>query len=232
MVDKGLHLGLDVGSGTAKAVVVDDNGEILFSSYQPSWGRPRQMAYEILEQITESFGLGSIDSMTCTGTGGKTIAALLEVPFVNEVICHTKGVEFFHPEAQTIIDIGGEDAKLILIKHNEDRTFYIQDFALNTVCAAGTGAFLEQQAARLGYTIQEFSKLALQATMIPSIAGRCTVFAKSDMIHLQQNGVPDYEIIAGLCFAIVRNLKTNIAKGKKIVPPLVFQGGVAANHGV
>ncbi len=232
MMDKGLHLGLDVGSGTAKAVVLDDQGVILFSSYQPSWGRPRQVAYDILRQITDSLGSGNIDSMTCTGTGGKTIASLLEVPFVNEVICHTKGVEFFYPEAQTIIDIGGEDAKLILVKHNEDKTFYIQDFALNTVCAAGTGAFLEQQAARLGYTIQEFSRMALQATMIPSIAGRCTVFAKSDMIHLQQNGVPDYEIIAGLCFAIVRNLKTNIAKGKKIVPPLVFQGGVAANHGV
>jgi predicted CoA-substrate-specific enzyme activase len=232
MIDTGLHLGLDVGSGTAKAVVVNAQGDILFSCYKPSLGRPRQVAYDILGEISTAFGVAPLVSMTCTGTGGKNIASLLEVPFVNEVICHTKGVEYFHPEAQTIIDIGGEDAKLILVKHNEDRTFYIQDFALNTVCAAGTGAFLEQQAARLGYTIQEFSKMALQATMIPSIAGRCTVFAKSDMIHLQQNGVPDYEIIAGLCFAIVRNLKTNIAKGKKIIPPLVFQGGVAANYGV
>ncbi len=227
-----LFLGLDVGSGTAKATLLDEQGQLLFSSYEPTRGRPLQTAFDLLGEVEAKYPTSNIASMTCTGTGGKNIASILEVPFINEVICHTKAVEFFHPQARTIIDIGGEDAKLVLVRPNADRSFYIQDFALNTVCAAGTGAFLEQQAARLGYSIQEFSRLALDAETIPSIAGRCTVFAKSDMIHLQQNGVPDYEIIAGLCFAIVRNLKTNIAKGKTIVPPLVFQGGVAANLGV
>jgi predicted CoA-substrate-specific enzyme activase len=170
--------------------------------------------------------------MTCTGTGGKRIASILNVPFVNEIICHAKGVEYFYPQAKTVIDIGGEDAKLIVVRPGDEGRLSIHDFALNTVCAAGTGAFLEQQAARLGYDIETFSRLAEKAANVPTIAGRCTVFAKSDMIHLQQNGVQDDEIIAGLCFAIVRNLKTNIAKGKEIVPPLVFQGGVAANLGV
>ncbi len=227
-----LHLGLDVGSGTAKGVILNEKGEILFSHYEPTRGRPLKKALEILTKIESYFSRDSIVSMTCTGTGGKNISAILGVNFVNEVICHTKAVEFFHPEARTIIDIGGEDSKLILVRPKRDGSFYIHDFALNTVCAAGTGAFLEQQAARLGYSIDEFSRLALKAQSIPSIAGRCTVFAKSDMIHLQQNGVPDYEIIAGLCYAIIRNLKTNIGKGKKITPPLVFQGGVAANLGV
>lgn len=231
-MNQGLHLGLDVGSGTAKGVVLDTEGQLLYSCYHRTLGKPLQVAYEILSEIEDTFSQEQIFSMTCTGTGGKNIASILQAPFVNEVICHTKGVEFFHPQARTIIDIGGEDAKLILIKSNQDNSFYIQDFALNTVCAAGTGAFLEQQAARMGYSIDTFSKLALKADLVPSIAGRCTVFAKSDMIHLQQNGVSDYEIIAGLCFAIVRNLKTNIAKGKTINPPLVFQGGVAANYGV
>ncbi len=226
------HLGLDVGSGTAKAVIMDNDRNILFSYYEPTKGRPLKKALEILSQVEELFPKDKIQSMTCTGTGGKNIASILKVKFVNEVICHTKAVEFYHPEARTIIDIGGEDSKLILVKPKSNGGFYIHDFALNTVCAAGTGAFLEQQAARLGYSIEEFSRLALKAKNIPSIAGRCTVFAKSDMIHLQQNGVPDFEIIAGLCYAIVRNLKTNIGKGKKIVPPLVFQGGVAANLGV
>jgi predicted CoA-substrate-specific enzyme activase len=228
----GLHFGLDVGSGTAKGVVLDERGELLYSRYEPTKGHPLRMAHTIMQDVEDAFGGGSLASMTCTGTGGKNIAPLLGVPFVNEVICHAKAVEYLHPEARTIIDIGGEDAKLIMVRTGDDGSFYIQDFALNTVCAAGTGAFLEQQAARLGYDIQEFSRLAEEAAHIPSIAGRCTVFAKSDMIHLQQNGMADDQIIAGLCFAIVRNLKTNIAKGKKILPPLVFQGGVAANFGV
>jgi len=226
------HLGLDVGSGTCKFAVMSQQGTVHYSDYRASHGRPLQVAYDLLSSVEQEFGTDGIRTISCTGTGGKRIASILNVPFVNEVICHTKAVEFYHPEAKTIIDIGGEDAKLIIVNSNQNSEFYIQDFALNTVCAAGTGAFLEQQASRMGYSLQEFSKMALKAELIPSIAGRCTVFAKSDMIHLQQNGMPDYEVVAGLCFAIVRNLKTNIAKGKEIKPPLIFQGGVAANLGV
>jgi predicted CoA-substrate-specific enzyme activase len=190
------------------------------------------MAAAILSDLESRFPAERIASMTCTGTGGKRVASILDIPFVNEIICHARGVEEGFPQARTVIDIGGEDAKLIVLRPKPEGGLSIHDFALNTVCAAGTGAFLEQQAARLGYDIQTFSRLAEQAANVPTIAGRCTVFAKSDMIHLQQNGVQDDEIIAGLCFAIVRNLKTNIAKGKEIVSPLVFQGGVAANLGV
>ncbi len=226
-----LHIGLDVGSGGAKIVVLDDQAQILFEDYRRTHGQPIQTANAMLKEMEEAIGEANF-TITCTGTAGKFLARLLGVNFINEVICHTKGVEFFHPEARTIIDIGGEDSKLIFVGHGQDGRFYIEDFALNTMCAAGTGAFLDQQAARLGYSIEEFSRLALKAKTIPRIAGRCTVFAKSDMIHLQQAAVPDYEIIAGLCFAIVRNLKSNIAKGRRIRPPLVFQGGVAANYGV
>jgi predicted CoA-substrate-specific enzyme activase len=227
-----LHAGLDVGSGTSKAVILDERGQVIRSWYKSSQGKPLQTAYELLGLVEAEFPGNQVATLICSGTGGKNIARLLEVPFLNEVIAHTKAVESFHPEARTIIDIGGEDAKLVLVDPDEQQRFSIRDFALNTVCAAGTGAFLEQQAARLGYSIQRFSELAEQAETVPTIAGRCTVFAKSDMIHLQQNGVADLEIIAGLCFAIVRNLGTNIAKGKTITPPLVFQGGVAANLGV
>ncbi|MFP4257626.1 MAG: acyl-CoA dehydratase activase [Desulfovermiculus sp.] len=227
-----IHFGLDVGSGTAKGVALESDKQVCFSAYRPTHGRPMQAALDILQGLEDKYAPEQIASLTCTGTGGKRIAALLGVGFVNEIICHAKGVEQFFPQARTIIDIGGEDAKLIIVRPGDKGRLSIHDFALNTVCAAGTGAFLEQQAARLGYDIETFSRLAEQAANVPTIAGRCTVFAKSDMIHLQQNGVLDNEIIAGLCFAIVRNLKTNIAKGKEIVPPLVFQGGVAANLGV
>ena len=224
------YVGLDVGSGTAKVAVLSPSREVLFHAYQKTHGQPVETALKLLREIEEKFG-GDFAGLTCTGTAGKFISTILSVAFVNEVMAHAKAVEHYHPEAKTIIDIGGEDSKLVFISHEGGR-FRIQDFALNTMCAAGTGAFLEQQAARLGYSIQEFGELATRAQHIPRIAGRCTVFAKSDMIHLQQAAVPDAEIIAGLCFAIIRNLKSNLARGRKVLPPIVFQGGVAANPGV
>ncbi len=225
-----VYVGLDVGSGTAKVAVLDENRKLLYKAYQKTHGQPVETAEKLLSEVEKRFG-DKLSGITCTGTAGKFIAQILGVAFVNEVMAHARAVEHFHPEARTIIDIGGEDSKLIFIKHEEGK-FRIADFALNTLCAAGTGAFLEQQAARLGYSIEEFSRLALKAENIPRIAGRCTVFAKSDMIHLQQAAVPDHEIIAGLCFAIIRNLKSNLAKGRRVEPPVVFQGGVAANLGV
>ncbi|MDN5379181.1 acyl-CoA dehydratase activase [Thermodesulfobacterium sp.] len=225
------YVGLDVGSGTAKVAVLDENKNLLFWRYEKTHGQPIETAERLLTEVEKEFGKESLSGITCTGTAGKTISQILGCAFVNEVMAHAKAATFFHPEVKTIIDIGGEDSKLIFITH-ERGVPEIEDFALNTLCAAGTGSFLEQQAARLGYTIEEFSKLAVEAQNVPRIAGRCTVFAKSDMIHLQQAAVPDQEIIAGLCFAIIRNLRSNLAKGREILPPLVFQGGVAANLGV
>jgi len=163
--------------------------------------------------------------------GGKVLAEVLSGPFINEVIAQARGTYHFCPQARSIIDMGGEDAKLIMVGQ-ENGELVIRDFAMNTMCAAGTGSFLDQQAHRLGYTIEEFSQLALKSTTPPRIAGRCSVFAKTDMIHLQQGATPDYEIIYGLCLAMARNLKSNIAKGKNLEPPVVFQGGVAHNLGV
>ena len=223
------YVGLDVGSGTAKVVVLDENRNVLFWRYERTNGQPIETAEKLLSSVEKEFD--ELSGITCTGTAGKTISQILGCAFINEVMAHAKAATYFHPEVKTIIDIGGEDSKLIFITH-ERGVPEIEDFALNTLCAAGTGSFLEQQAARLGYSIEEFSKLALEAKNIPRIAGRCTVFAKSDMIHLQQAAVPDCEIIAGLCFAIIRNLKSNLAKGREVLPPLIFQGGVAANYGV
>jgi hypothetical protein len=106
------------------------------------------------------------------------------------------------------------------------------DFGMNTVCAAGTGSFLDHQALRLNIKIEEFGELALKSKMPVRIAGRCTVFAESDMIHKQQMGCQLDDIIAGLCEALVRNYLNNVAKGKDIQKPILFQGGVAANRGI
>ena len=152
----------------------------------------------------------------------------------HEIVAQTKATAFLHPEVRTVIEIGGGDSKLILL--NEDphtKQVVLEDFSMNSVCAAGTGSFLDQQASRLGISIEkEFGELALRSVHPPRVAGRCSVFAKSDMIHLQQIATPDYDIVAGLCYAMARNYKSNIGKGKDFIKPIAFHGGVAWNKGV
>jgi predicted CoA-substrate-specific enzyme activase len=224
-------LGMDVGSVSVNLAVMSPAGELVREENRRHHGEPYRVALELMETLEPDFPLQKCRLAAFTGLGGKVLAELLGGVFVNEVIAQARGAYRFHPEARSIIDMGGEDAKLLLVA-DEDGHQVIQDFAMNTMCAAGTGSFLDQQAHRMGYTIEQFSELSLKSTTPPRIAGRCSVFAKTDMIHLQQGATPDYEIIAGLCQAVARNLKSNIAKGKTIAPPVVFQGGVAHNLGV
>jgi len=224
-------LGMDVGSVSVNLAVLGPQGEVLREEYIRHQGEPYRVALKLLESLEPDFPLQKCRLAAFTGLGGKVLAELLGGLFVNEVIAQARGTHHFHPEARSIIDMGGEDAKLLLVM-DEDGHQVIQDFAMNTMCAAGTGSFLDQQGHRLGYSIEDFSELALKSTTPPRIAGRCSVFAKTDMIHLQQGATPDFEIIAGLCQAMARNLKSNIAKGKTITPPVAFQGGVAHNLGV
>ncbi|MGQ9687965.1 MAG: acyl-CoA dehydratase activase [Desulfobaccales bacterium] len=224
-------VGLDVGSVSVKLVVMNEAGEMLRDEYRRHLGEPYRVTLTLLEEMSRDFPLERCRLAAFTGLGGKVLAEVLGGPFVNEVISQARGTYFFHPETRAIIDMGGEDAKLILVAE-ENGNLVIRDFAMNTMCAAGTGSFLDQQAHRLGYSIEKFSELSLKSTTPPRIAGRCSVFAKTDMIHLQQGATPDYEIIFGLCLAMARNLKSNIAKGKSLLPPVAFQGGVAHNLGV
>ncbi len=229
---RGLWLGLDVGSVSLDSVVIDAQGRILWAEYQRHQGRPLRAALETLERIFKRFDRRDFSACALTGAGAPTLAPLVGGREINEIIALTRGVQQLHPQARTIIDMGGEDAKMILVAPGSGGTLRIEDFAMNTMCAAGTGSFLDQQAHRLQLTIEQFGQVALQSRNPPRLAGRCSVFAKSDMIHLQQEATPDYDIVAGLCFAMARNLKSNIAKGKEVVPPVVFTGGVAANQGV
>jgi predicted CoA-substrate-specific enzyme activase len=224
-------LGMDVGSVSVKLVIMSPAGEVLKEDYRRHLGQPQSTTLDLLSSLEMEFPLGNCRLAAFTGLGGQVLAEVLGGTLVNEVIAQARGTYHFHPEARTIIDMGGEDAKLIQVGE-EDGNLVIQDFAMNTLCAAGTGSFLDQQAHRLGYSIEEFSRLALKSTTPPRIAGRCSVFAKTDMIHLQQGATPDFEIIAGLCLAMARNLKSNISRGKIVQPPVAFQGGVAHNLGV
>jgi predicted CoA-substrate-specific enzyme activase len=145
----------------------------------------------------------------------------------NEITAHAVAVIDYVPDAKTIIEIGGQDSKIIILREQ-----VVVDFAMNTVCAAGTGSFLDQQASRLGISIEDFGDWALRSRDRVRIAGRCTVFAETDMIHKQQLGYQIEDIIAGLCDSLVKNYLNNVSRGKEILPPVVFQGGVAANRGI
>ncbi|KMY66765.1 CoA activase [Desulfocarbo indianensis] len=227
-----LYLGLDVGSVSVDSVVLGPRGEILWADYTRTKGRPLAVTAQVLENIFSRFPRDTFAGCAVTGTVAPALAGLLGGLVVNEIIAQTRGVGHLHPETRTIIDMGGEDAKLILVSPDGKEGLKIDDFAMNTMCAAGTGSFLDQQSHRLQLSIEEFSAIAMQSENPPRLAGRCSVFAKTDMIHLQQDATPDYDIVAGLCFAMARNLKSNIAKGKTVVPPVCFTGGVAANQGV
>jgi predicted CoA-substrate-specific enzyme activase len=228
-----MKLGIDVGSVTAKAVVLDEAGKIIESRYIRTRGQPVETVLAILEDLLKAYPAGRFKGAAATGTGGQLIATLLGIPFVNEITAQAAGTTHFHPEVRTILEIGGEDSKLIVLKKEPaDALPKVADFALNGVCAAGTGSFLDQQASRMGIPIEQFGDVALKSENPPRVAGRCSVFAKSDMIHLQQVGTPVHDIVAGLCFAMIRNFKGQVIRGRNLDKPVAFQGGVAANRGI
>ena len=156
----------------------------------------------------------SISGIAITGSGGKLATDLIGGIFVNEIIAQATSAGILFPEARTVIEIGGEDSKLIILeKDPENGHSRLVDFEMNSICAAGTGSFLDQQARRIGVPIEnEFGAMALKSVDPPRIAGRCSVFAKSDMIHHQQIATPLHDIVAGLCFALARNFRSNVAQ--------------------
>ena len=220
-----LFLGIDIGSVSVNMALINEKKEVVHEDYIRHQGQPVKTALGALKDLEEKFPSDKIWDIGVTGTGGKLISDKIGATFINEVVAQVKAIEHFHPEARTVIEIGGEDSKLILVEFDENtKSTVIRDFAMNTICAAGTGSFLDQQSTRLGYTIEEFGVESLKSETPPRIAGRCSVFAKTDMIHLQQEATPVYDIMSGLCFAMARNFRSSIGKGKEFVKPIVFSG--------
>lgn len=230
----GVIVGVDIGSVTVKVVVLDGERRIHATRYVRSRGRPRAVLLDTLRELEAAGQLTDVLAVGLSGSGGGPVAAMLGGHHVNELVAQARAIELLHPEARTVIEIGGQDSKLLALRVDETTgCLVLRDFAMNALCAAGTGAFLDQQADRLGIRIEnEWAALALQSQNPARIAGRCTVFAKSDMIHLQQRGIPMPDILMGVCLALARNFKTVIGKGRSFAPPLVFQGGVASNAAV
>lgn len=228
-----LFLGIDVGAVSANTIVMDARKSIIEEHYHRIHGQPIATVRAVLNDIFSRFDPARFVGISFVGTGAKLMAHLLRAHFDNEVIAQCKAIEWLHPAVRTIIEMGGEDSKLILVDYDKKQgQIKLTDFSMNTMCAAGTGSFLDQQASRLNLTIEEFGAIALKSEHPPRIAGRCSVFAKSDMIHLQQIATPGHDIVAGLCFAMARNFKSTIGRGMPFQPPVAFQGGVAANLGM
>lgn len=223
-----VYLGLDVGSVSTNIAILTDDGTVLDTLYIRTQGKPVEAVQKALCHIRTTHTQLQVMGVGTTGSGRELTGIVVGADSIkNEITAHAVAAMHIVPEVQTILEIGGQDSKIIILRNG-----VVTDFAMNTVCAAGTGSFLDQQAARLNIPIEEFGDIALKSRLPVRIAGRCAVFAESDMIHKQQTGHLLPDILHGLCQALVRNYLNNLGKGKQIQGPILFQGGVAANKGM
>jgi len=251
-----ITLGIDVGTVSAKwalvgpyerLVRVRSNGNkpyeevfeasgrigaaIAISRYRRVQGKPLEAVVELLEELFEHMDPEELSGVVVTGSAGRLVSRALDVHFENEFKAAAVGVGTLYPDVENIFEMGGENSKYIKIS-TDNGTIGIVDYETNGDCAAGTGSFMDQQATRLRFRIEEVGDKVLATERAPKIAGRCSVFAKSDMIHAQQKGYRPEEVLKGLCEAVARNFKSNIARGKDVSGKTAFIGGVALNKGV
>ncbi|MBN1543766.1 hypothetical protein JW992_16605 [candidate division KSB1 bacterium] len=250
-----LLLGFDIGSEWLKIVALyknerkasvrvfaSENGCELSSDTIPGWevllvpaerfyGDSLSCSLEWLERWKTAFPDDSI-CISITGSQGKGLARLLGIDFVSDSKAIARAIVAWDPTVQTVLEIGANVSRYLRLAADSPTQVAILDYERNGECAAGTGSFLDQQAARLKLRVEEVGELVLQTDQSANIAGRCSVFAKSDMIHAQQRGYSPGAILKGLCNAVAGNFKGTVLRGKKIETPAVFIGGVAANKGL
>ena len=226
---KKTYLGVDIGSISTKGVIIDSDNNILLSKYIWTEGNPIKAVKEIIKYFKNNISNDiKIVGVGTTGSARRLIGSILNASIIkNEITAHAIGTLSKYPDIKTIIEIGGQDSKIILIENG-----IVIDYAMNSLCAAGTGAFLSSQAKRLGIDVNNFGEIALTSNNPTPIAARCTVFAESDLVHKAQMGYNKNDIIAGLCKSVALNYLNNVAKGKNIATPIIFQGGVSKNIGV
>jgi len=231
--EKELLLGLDIGAVSSQAVLLGEDLHPVGRWTVRSRGNPEQAARTLLLKALSGRREFSL-RIGLTGCGRDAFFLGEEVASFNEIVSLAQGASLEHPRARSVIEVGGHSARWVLLKGDGSTgaEAEILDFGLNDRCAAGSGAFLEQQAARLKLGIREFSELAFQAEKEAVVAGRCSVFAKSDMIHLQQKGTPVEEIAYGVCTALARNYLATVLKGRECLPPVFMTGGSALDKGL
>lgn len=217
-------LGIDFGAVAGKAILIDENLRVI-SSFRKKRGADFKDEFIEFLKRTGEFSNELVVCLTGLELQGRNS---IPFTFLNNIFALSEGVSFLHPDARNILEIGGHSSKLILLGSKGE----IIDFEISHTCAAGTGAFLEQQAKRLGISGEELSDFALKAKRGARIAGRCAVFAKSDMIHHQQKGTPPEEIAYGLCLSICRSIIANLLKGRELKGKTVLAGGCSLNKGI
>jgi predicted CoA-substrate-specific enzyme activase len=231
---KKVFMGIDIGSVSLKIALIDEQNNIVEKLWLRNQGSPIDSSKRGISQLKDQLEKsGLMDKFDITGVGTTGSARYLIKAVIGadvaktEIIAHAVASSTYIPDVNTILEIGGQDSKIIILRNG-----IVADFAMNSVCAAGTGSFLDHQATRLNIPIEQFGEFAMKSKTPVNIAGRCGVFAESDMIHKAQMGYAKEDIIKGLCDALVRNYLNNVGKGKDIQPPIVFQGGVAFNAGI
>lgn len=215
-----MNIGFDIGSTTAKAIVTNDKGVIIYSRYQRHKALIVENIITILHDISEQFPNETEVSICFTGSAGMGVAEQHELPFVQEVIASSTVIQKHHPHTKTLIDIGGEDAKIIFFEQNK-----APDIRMNGSCAGGTGAFIDQIASLLNVETSELDALAKQHTTIYPIASRCGVFAKTDVQNLISRKVPLADIAASVFHAVSLQVVNSLARGVDIQPHILYTGG-------
>jgi predicted CoA-substrate-specific enzyme activase len=252
----GIQIGLDIGAISLKLAalgkpedrpllqalttanpnfrLVDwSGGPLVVSDYRRIAGSPIQSTFDLLQELYEGVSEKRIEGIRVTGSGSRVIAKILGIYFENEFKAIARMMGAFYPEVRTVFEIGGESSKYMRLEPQPETGLSgIADYDLSGECAAGTGSFLDQQALRMNYSIEEVGPVVGTASCAARIAGRCSVFAKSDMIHAQQKGYAPPEILRGLCDAVARNYKSSIVKGRKVMAPVALIGAVSQNGGV
>ena len=224
----GYFLGLDIGSVNSKISLIDENGKIVQLDTEKVSTGPRAAVSSLIARLGEGFNLDQVVAAGVSGSGKGVIPKELEWAEYSSPLAIASGLLHFHPDAKTIVQIGGQSTLVIGLEDGLKKPWKI---ASNPLCAAGTGRFLEQQAYRLDISMEDFANLALQCKgSPPRIAARCSVFAKTDLIHLQQKGASVEAMLYALCESVAR-MVTSIKKGT-FEEPVYFVGGVAANGAV
>ncbi|MFA6818997.1 MAG: acyl-CoA dehydratase activase, partial [Bacteroidaceae bacterium] len=214
-----IRIGLDIGSTTIKAVVTDKNEKIIFSKYERHSARIREKVLAFLSEIKQQ--IGDVEAYTTiTGSIGMGIAERYDIPFIQEVVSATQYMRKNHPDINTLIDIGGEDAKVVFFHDGQS-----PDLRMNGNCAGGTGAFIDQMAILLNVSIDELNEMALHASRIYPIASRCGVFCKTDIQNLLAKNADRNDIAASIFHAVAVQTVVTLSHGEDITPPILFCGG-------
>lgn len=212
-----LRIGLDIGSTTIKVVVLDEQDKVLYKSYERHKSRVREMALQKMEEIKPIIKDHEL-KLAITGSAGLGVANIGEIPFVQEVFATTKAVKKYYPQSDIVIELGGEDAKIIFLKGAVEER-------MNSTCAGGTGAFIDQMAALLNVDLETLDQLSLKHDKIYPIASRCGVFAKTDIQPLINQGAQKENIAASIFQAVVDQTITGLAQGRRMDGTILFLGG-------